>query len=1142
MRIQFFRKLLWVSGLIIICAGIGCQQLMKEAEGEGLHIALAAPMSGPSKTVGKSFVQGVRLYIDAVNRDGGINGRPVVLDVYDDQNNTQLAQEEAFKIVQNDQVLAVIGHHYSTCSISAGEIYKEYGVPAISPASTNVRVTQDNPWYFRSAFNDNLQGRFLANYARKVFGTPVVSIIYEDEDYGAYLAKVFEETSRELGSRVRYTWKFDPADRYLDEELKRIVYDLKSKDDAGVVFLATHADPGIKILKAMKDSLVLNPVMGPDAFASETFQKGFEVFPKERRNPGFYTNGMYVTTPLIFDTTNEKGQRFQDAYRKAYGEVPGWHAAFAYDSAMVVVHALKNAGLGDAAEDPAEIRRKIRNFLAGMNSIEEAVEGVTGYNYFDSRGDSQKPVLIGVYKNRNIVSALTQFQTISNPAELSHLESARKQDRVLFFDGQYMYRINVVYTGIEINEISNLNFKDLTCDLDFHLWFRYQGEIDLDDMVFLNAVEPIPLGEPIRTRTTRDELQYRIYRIQGRFRIDFLPGQADYGEHTLGVSFRHPEMDRNNLIYVKDVLGMGYAGDDQALLDKMKKAQTLSPASGWKLRQVGFFQDTVEENGRGNPEYLNINGGSVDFSRFNMWARIAPDQFILRDLVPETWVNYMLAFSLGLVLILPLVGRTRTFQPHLQLIWVLQFGAALLLLLAAEFFLIDQLAGTYYLAPLITLINMLWWIIPAVLLGIGVDRFIWLPLEEKTARSVPRIIRNSTILLIYLLAFFGIVAFVFDQRLTSLLATSGVIAMIIGLAIQINISNIFSGIAINVERPFRVGDWVKISSFKEGKVIDINWRTTRIQSREGTVLCIPNSQASESVIENFSTRNEGYFLYFTIHVDPSHAPDRVKKILMDAALSSEGVEKEPPPVTRFLGLTAGITGQSESWAANYLIGIYVHNYEKKYLYNETVWTHVWTHLRRSGIKPIVPRQETRMILEGIRRRKALPDKALTLLEELDIFKPFGPDARRYLSERMKLHRFYPGESIVRQGEGGDSLFILDEGVVSVRVKFDTRTRPIEVARMGAGNFFGEMALLTGEKRTASIISLTETRLYEITKEDIAPLLEEEPRISKVLSDILTQRKMSTEAQKGSEDEEGFDKETLATQIFNKIQTFFGFKR
>ncbi|PID73918.1 MAG: hypothetical protein CSB33_01365 [Desulfobacterales bacterium] len=1134
--------------LLVFFAGAGCQQYSK-SEYQDIHIALIGPMTGGNADVGKAFEQGVHLYVDAVNRNGGINGRRIIIDKYDDANNPELAREAAYNMASDNKAVAVIGHHYSSCSIAGGEIYKDIGVPAITPASTNVNVTLDNPWYFRASFNDRLQGRFLANYARNVFQETTASIIYEDDSYGSYLAKVFESSFTELGNEVRHKWAFNAKARSLENELKRIVYDLKSRPDAGVIFVATHSGPGVKILTLMKDAKVLNPVMGPDAFASESFRRGFESLLKEKRNPGFYTNGMYVTTPIIFDTTNDKGQRFRDAYRKQYGRTPGWHAAFAYDSVLVLVNAIRETDVKCTADTMAEDRRRLRNFLAKMNSMDHAVEGVTGFNYFDENGDAGKPVLIGVYKNRNIISALTQFQTISNPAELAHLERARKEGRVMMFDGRFMYRINVVYTGVEMRKISDLDLKKMTCFLDFYLWFRYQGGASLNDFVFFNAVErtgdekksvPPLTTELLEQRQTEDGLQYFLYRVRGRFHMDHVPERFGYGEHMIGVSFRHPVMDRNNLIYVKDVLGMGESHDEQALLDHLRENQTLSPASGWLPRDVWFYQDTAAENSMGNPDYLNISGGSVDYSRFNMGIRIVPDKFILRNLIPPGWVDYMLGSSLLLLILLPFAGKPRFLRPFLRLTWILQLLLTFMLLLSAEYFLINRLAGTYFIAPVILACNILWWLIPAYLLNLSIRRFIWNPLEEQTGRRIPHIIRNAVAIFIYTIAFFGIIAFVFDQRLTSLLATSGVIAMILGLAIQINISNIFSGIAINMERPFRVGDWIRISDGKEGKVIDINWRATRIRTRDDTIICVPNSQASESAIENFSYPDEGYFMYFTLHVDPSHTPEKVKKILLDAVLSTAGVDEDPAPGVRFLGLVAGITRQSESWAANYLVSVHVQDYGQKFAVNEAVWQNLWIHMRRAGIRHVIQRRETRMVFEGIRRKKEIQDASMSILNELDIFTAFSHEEKQYLSRRMARHHFFPGEQVVRQGDSGNSLFIIAEGVVSVRIKFDARTAEMEVARMGAGNFFGEMALLTGELRTASVYSLTETRLYEITKADIAPLIENAPRISRQLSDLLTKRKMATESHKYEGDDQDFDKNTIATQIFNKIQYFFGF--
>ncbi len=1138
---------------------------------EIIHIAMVAPMSGDSAAVGNSFIQGVNLYLDSVNEKGGIDGKKIVLDVYDDQNNADTAREKAEQIVEEKRAMAVIGHHYSSCSISAGKVYKEYGIPAISPASTNVAVTKGNEWYFRSSFNDDIQGRFIASYANKVFEAKTVSIIHEDDAYGDYIAKVFEKTCNELGVEVKYKWPLEIKSEILEQEMNRIVADLQYKEkEAGVIFISTHAEPGGKIVKLIRDAMIRNTIIAPDSFSSESFQQLFLKYLKEKNSPGFYTDGIYTTTPLIFDTTNEKGLKFREAYMEQYGgKEPGWHAAFAYDTAMVIAEALKNTVPKTKAEEKNDTlavrRKKIRDYLASLNSMNEAIEGVTGYNFFDEEGDSQKPIFMGTYKNQKLISALTQFRAIPNISEVPDFKDAVKKGNALMFDGKYSYKVNVVYTGIEINEISELDVDNFTCMLDFYLWFRYQGDINIEDIEFLNAADPIQLPKPALSKD-EGELKYRLYQIKGKFRADFIPNLHIFGQHILGISFRPRALDRNNLILVKDILGMRITSD-KSLLEKIQKARVLNEigtrgslslieAKGdtvlkevkhrWKINEVWFFQDIVQKPLLGNPAHFNVQGGTLDYSRFNFGIRIIEEEEIMirRRWPPDSLAGYFTIASAIVTLFLLLavkgwIGRMKymDLRKHSKSIFFLQAAFVTILLLSAEVFVLDMsselTAATFDM--IVMVFNIVWWGVRAFFLTVAVERFLWIPSEEKTGQPIPKILRGLVSLIIYILAIMAVVAFVYNQKLTSLLATSGVIAMIVGLAIQINISNIFSGIAINVERPFRVGDWVKIGNFTEGKVTDINWRTTRLKTRDDTILNIPNSQASESPIENFSRPNRWYWKYYTIHVDPSHPPERVKKILLDAAMVTEGVTNAS---TRFLGLTAGMTGQSESWAANYLISTLVEDYGKKFAHNEAVWLNVWTHLKAAGIKHVMERQEVQMYFQGMKKSKSVKTtKTLALLQDLYVFEPFSSEDKLSLSKKMQSHHFRTGQVVVEQGKAGDSMFVIAEGVVSVTVKIGDKP-PQQVATLGTGNFFGELAMLTGQMRGATVTALTKTHLYEITKADIFPLFEKNKNLIGPISDVMAKRETDKNKQTVSREEEKKNVSSMAEKIFGQIEGFF----
>jgi branched-chain amino acid transport system substrate-binding protein len=534
----------------------------------------------------------------------------------------------------------------------------------------------------------------------------------------------------------------------------------------------------------------------------------------------------------------------------------------------------------------------------------------------------------------------------------------------------------------------------------------------------------------------------------------------------------------------------------------------------------------------GDPDYLNVQGGTIEYSQFNVTVPITKNELTLRGKIPYTYAyNLLLASSLFILLLNILAKKFRKLR---KLIVVFQAFLAIILLLSGEVILIQWMSEqlvAYNMNFVIRIFDILWWIIPAVLINMASESFIWTPIEERTGRLIPNIVRLFLAFIIYFMAIVGIIAFVYEQQLTSILATSGVIAMIIGLAIQINISNIFSGIAINIERPFRIGDWVKIGEFEEGEIIDITWRTTRLKTRAECTLSIPNSMASESPILNFCFPDDVYWLWPTVYVHPMHEPARVKKILLDALLSAEKVLKDPAPVVLFTGIN--------EWASSYWIAFCADDYGDKNFILEDVWTRVWFHLNRAGIAPAVQRQEVHLF-KGIKERGGdEASRPLTLLQEVDVFKPFSDKAKHYLSEQIRRHRFSPGDIIVQQGDAGDSLFIIVEGVVSVLVQTD-EGRTKEVARLGAGNFFGEMALLTGEERTATVKALVDTYLFELTKADIKPLIAEEREVSELVSQVLTRRYQATQSAKmhvadNVEDE----KEAVYKRFLNRIEQFFG---
>lgn len=971
---KFYGVMLSIIALLMLISA-GCYNYFTARQGT-LHIAFAGPMSGAGAAAGRLMTQAIQLYFDQVNKLGGVNNKLLQLDIYDDQNDCDgKAKQVAEQINQENKAVAVIGHWYSSCSISGGEVYKKSKIPAITPGSVDVKVTQNNEWYFRNIYTANSAGQFLANYVKKVFHQNTVTIIHEKGAFGFYLAKIFEETSHQLGMEVKKKWAFENQENNLNGVFQNIVKELETiKKEAGVLLLSVQAPEGVKLVTLIKDAGIQNPIIGPSSFSEDTFHHGFENLPKEKGSPGFYINDIYIETPLIFDTANEKAQQFKENYRLAYGESPDWSAAYAYDTAMLLIKAIEETHVGGNPETLLTDRQKIRDTLASYTNSEEAMVGTTGLNYFENR-DAQKPVSIGVYKNRSSVSALTQLQVMGSSQEISDLPEAIREERVLQINGRYMYKTNVVYAGVEFKEVGKFEEDKLVCTLDFYIWFRFQGDFNPQDVEFLNAIDPEEprqqLKEPI-AKKTKDKITYHLYRVRSRFKVDFIPNEFVYKQHLLGIKFRHRTLTRHNLIYVTDIIGMGATDENEPLSHRMEKNQVINPLLGWSINRAWVFQNITKKSSLGDPKYLNVKDGMIEYSEFNAVMRVHKNDFTLRGKVPYKYAHDIMLASAFAMVFFVFLGKK--FNRLLKYFWFFQLISSALLLLAGEVIFMEWLASTNLnLQLLLKFFDILWWIVPAYFINEAVERFIWSPLEKQLG-AIPNIIRHFFAMIVYFVALICIIVFVYKNSFTSLLATSGMLAMIIGLAIQINISNLFSGMIINLERPFRIGDWVQIGKVEECEVVDINWRATRLQTRMHSIISLPNTVAAESSIVNYYYPDNVYWLWPTVYIHPKHSPDRVKKILLDAILSAETILKYPEPVIIFTGVN--------EWAASYWVAFCSDNYELKPTILAEVWERIVQHLEHAAIQPAVRRQEVYMF------RGEETMKAYASMQEKNIFRPF----------------------------------------------------------------------------------------------------------------------------------------------------------
>jgi potassium efflux system protein len=543
-------------------------------------------------------------------------------------------------------------------------------------------------------------------------------------------------------------------------------------------------------------------------------------------------------------------------------------------------------------------------------------------------------------------TALTQLQPIKSEGARNYIDEL-KRGRMLYVNDRFMYKTNVVYTGLQVNKIENLDVEKNQYDLDFSIWFRYRGEFEPQDLVFVNAVEPVKLEKPADERRVEDMI-YRLYRVKAKFRYNFTDTRRPYGQHVVGVGFSHRLLNKNNLQYVVDVLGLALE-KGETVKDKLDRSQALNPSTGWIVERAWMSQDIVAKGTMGDPAYVGFAATDPDFSEIDLGMVIKRGEFNARDFVPTEVFIYIGIFALiGTMFAIGMDRRERGRFWSAQS-WFLRLISWPLLLLAGGNLAIDlafQNLPDHYIRIVILVYDTLWWLVPARLVGLAAERFLWVPLEDHTERNIPNVIRVFASVTIYSLAICGVIAFVFDQTLTSILASTGLLAMIIGLAVQANISNIFSGIVINMERPFNVGDWVQIGDLEEGRVVDITWRTVRVKVRNGYVISIPNAKVSEAQVHNFNSFN-AVRLELPVVLDAKYPLMETADIMEQGLGAAPNILDSPEREVRF----KGVERHPGAWVSVYEIQFWLENYSRREEIAEGALAHVWAALIAKGIYP-----------------------------------------------------------------------------------------------------------------------------------------------------------------------------------------------
>lgn len=421
-------------------------------------------------------------------------------------------------------------------------------------------------------------------------------------------------------------------------------------------------------------------------------------------------------------------------------------------------------------------------------------------------------------------------------------------------------------------------------------------------------------------------------------------------------------------------------------------------------------------------------------------------------------------------------------------------------------------------------------IVLAMLLVEGLDIFVWKGLaRRKFGQATPSILIGVSAFTVYLATAYIIAAVIFDIPVTGALVSSGIILGVIGLSMQNTISDIFSGIFISLERPFRIGDWIVTEDDRLGKVIEIDWRATRLLSYNRTIFVVPNSKIANSIIENRDEPSSLYGHYFHVHMEPEAPVSLVRRVLLGAVLSSPYVQSDPPP---FVYLTEG-----NQRPYKYLVYVYFENFEASWRGNGDVQSRIDAHLKRAGLSVAGESWDVRHrpMAKPVTREPSIQQ----LMAEVHLFQSLTNEELEQLSQRVVSTCYQPGDIIIREGDTGDSLLVIITGLVDVTHR-KSRGRNFSIGRLGIGQCIGEMSLLTGRPRSATVQAITDCEVVEIPKESMNELFEKRLDLVDELSRTMSERRAASELVTDRDPDQisRMSLQDIANRFGKRIRSFF----
>ncbi len=418
------------------------------------------------------------------------------------------------------------------------------------------------------------------------------------------------------------------------------------------------------------------------------------------------------------------------------------------------------------------------------------------------------------------------------------------------------------------------------------------------------------------------------------------------------------------------------------------------------------------------------------------------------------------------------------------------------------------------------LVSILFWVSVAFVVVRALNELVFFVFRKRKGYEAPSLMRDIFSLVAYVTSLAVILKFHFaDLSFGALLSGSALLGIILGLALQDTLGNLFAGISLHADKPFQVGDVLAVGAFT-GVVESITWRAVKIKTFQNHTVLISNATIAKENFEVCPRDNANARLVFfsAAYYD---SPVKVIHAVREAIRECDNVLRYMTPIVRIRGYgESGIDYEVKYWLSDYA------------RYNDTdalIRQRIWYAFRRAGLTFPFPTRTVHVVQPApADGRQGLTER----LSAVDIFSPLSSDELGALASNACGRVYAPGETIIRAGDSAASMFVDHRGSVDVKVDQNGESRTLK--RLREGDFFGEMGLFTGEPRTANVVAAEETEVLEINHEAMRALFEHNPGLVESLSHTINERRAGLAASAAS----AAGEEETPDRLLDKIRRFF----